>query len=175
MKMKPKILLLIVCVCVFSSHILFARHGRAHRYLRSFMDPCPFYNQFKDGSNYFHRRQIHLNSAAQRVNYAPWSIFSKQTNEIILVAGRPIGSGWLGVSLARVNDGLIITELVQNSPACIGRLTTGDIIAGINGRRITNINTFDGVLDKTVPGERIRLVVFRNKKRKTVYLRVGRQ
>ena len=109
------------------------------------------YNQFQTGSKCFHGKQINVN---RQVSYTPWNAYSNQLaqgmlntaqsiqniNEIIFVAGRPIGSGWLGVSLVPVDRGLLITDLIQNSPASIGGLNTGDIITGCNGRKINNIN-----------------------------------
>jgi serine protease Do len=105
--------------------------------------------------------------------------YTQVTPEMILVAGQKATAGYLGVTLiprfcqtAR-QYGLMVTGISNDSPAQRGGVVIGDVIIGINGKKITDIADFDSTMDRTRPGNKIRLLVIRQRKKKILYIRLG--
>lgn len=82
--------------------------------------------------------------------------------------------GWLGISLSAVNDeiskqngmskpqGVRIDLVQQNSAASAAKLSTGDIITGVNGSTITSSPHFMEVVAQYSPGDVLQLDVIRS-------------
>jgi serine protease Do len=96
--------------------------------------------------------------------------------------------GWLGVSIRDVSaepqlaesfgyhgkDGVIVEELVPNSPAT-GHLKAGDIITKVNGKSITNVNELRNAIAATKPNTEDAFVVSRDGKETTATVKIGEQ
>ena len=69
--------------------------------------------------------------------------------------------------------GLLITGVVQNSPAWDARLMEDDIIMEINGARIANSDEFDKIRSGYRVGDELVYSIFRNGKTETIKLTLG--
>ncbi|NOX65528.1 MAG: PDZ domain-containing protein [Chlorobi bacterium] len=81
---------------------------------------------------------------------------------------------WTGLRIHSIDEGIakyyklddtkgvIITDIVKNSPASKAGLQVGDIIREVDGSKINNYETLKGVLQNYKTGETISLTVLRN-------------
>jgi serine protease Do len=96
-----------------------------------------------------------------------------------------ITRGWLGVSIQELTpeiakglglvktNGVIIAKVLEDSPAEAGGLKEGDIIVGFKGEKVENMEQFRFSVAATAPKSKVKLKVIREKKERTVTLRVG--
>ena len=98
--------------------------------------------------------------------------------------------GWLGVSIASVNDpneskvaesfgytkneGVIVQQVLPDTPSS-GKLEEGDIITALNGKQVKDVHELRNQIAMTAPGKEISLSVFRDKKNKDVTVKLGEQ
>ena len=99
---------------------------------------------------------------------------------------KPEGS--LGIAMGMVNiDGLIvqqynlkskkgvlITDVIKNSPAATGGLKRGDIILRLDGKKIKNIEDLQKITQRRA-GKEVDIEIIRNKKNKILKAKVGRK
>jgi serine protease Do len=76
----------------------------------------------------------------------------------------------LGVDL-NADSGVIIIEVMQNSPASKAELRSGDIITKIDNQDIGNMNNLKKVLYKYKKGDKAKLSIVRNGKEKQVEIK----
>ncbi|MFH0990497.1 MAG: trypsin-like peptidase domain-containing protein [bacterium] len=76
--------------------------------------------------------------------------------------------------LSRV-EGIIASEVYQNSPADKARIKVGDIILEINGQKVNNEDDLIGLLLDAEPGDLWKLKIFREKKMIDIDLKLERQ
>lgn len=103
----------------------------------------------------------------------PVSFSTDQSKDIVLVAGQPVTSGWIGVLLSEEPGGLLVVDTKPGSPADTAGIQAGDLIVSCNGEGIKSILKFDGFIDKKKTGQRIGVAVMRGNKRRVFYLEVG--
>lgn len=85
--------------------------------------------------------------------------------------------GWIGVTTENVQReifdalnsqvrryGVIITDIIENSPAAKSGLVISDIILTYNGRRVRNVRDFSLLVSSTEIGSNVSLGVLRNNK-----------
>lgn len=96
-------------------------------------------------------------------------------NQVIFVAGESPGAGWLGTYLSPSvgKEGVVVTNVEANSPAESAGIETGDVIIGINGKEIIDIASFDDMITLMKPGDRIKMVLINQGKKKRIYVRLG--
>lgn len=94
---------------------------------------------------------------------------------------------WTGLSIHSIDEGIakyyklpntrgvIITEVIDNSPAKSANLEPGDIIKKINDIRIDNYETLKGVLQNYKTGETINIGIIRNNKEFTKILKLEKR
>jgi serine protease Do len=97
--------------------------------------------------------------------------------------------GWLGVAIRDVaqdaagikeafhypaNDGVIVHELLDNSPV-EGKLKRGDIITEMNGKPVKTVQELRNAIAATPPGSELKLKVFRGQKMQDVSMKIGEQ
>lgn len=93
--------------------------------------------------------------------------------------------GWIGVTTENIQkevyeslnsqikrNGVIITDIVQNSPAEKAGLSIADIILTYNGKKIRNIRDFSHFISSTEIGSNIALGVFKDNKMNKVIVRI---
>ncbi len=69
--------------------------------------------------------------------------------------------------------GAIIPQVSEGSPAEKGGLKAGDIVLEINGQRIETAADLPFIIGQTEPGEKVRLLILRDGKRKVLDITVG--
>ncbi|MBW2078381.1 MAG: PDZ domain-containing protein, partial [Deltaproteobacteria bacterium] len=97
--------------------------------------------------------------------------------------GRP--RAWLGIEPVditegmakqmglKISGGVLINRVIQASPAEREGLLQGDIIYELDHRKVENSEELRRLLGKTDPGERVRIALFRDSKRKVSYIKLG--
>jgi serine protease Do len=95
--------------------------------------------------------------------------------------------GWLGVviqpltpELARhfgIKDvsGILVSSLVDNGPAALGGLKSGDVIVEFNGRSITAPNELQRAVAQVPVGEGVKMAVVRDGKKIDLEIKLGDQ
>jgi serine protease Do len=70
-------------------------------------------------------------------------------------------------------QGLVVMEVLSDSPAAKAGLRHGDVITGVNGQEMTNPNQFRSAVTKAGPGKEVRLEVMRGKEKKEIDAKLG--
>ncbi len=94
--------------------------------------------------------------------------------------------GWLGVYLQELTSGLkesmdldeategvLVSGVVEDSPAEEGGLEDGDVIISFNGKRVLSVDDLTSLVRKTSPKTKIELKVIRDGKRKIIQVTLG--
>lgn len=72
-----------------------------------------------------------------------------------------------------ITDGVVVVEVINDSPAETSGLKSGDIIMKINDNSVTSISKFRYYLYKCDVGETVELLIYRNDETKTIKIKVG--
>lgn len=78
---------------------------------------------------------------------------------------------YTGMNYYFIEGKIVITEIQQGSPAETAGLMPGDVIFGIENNFSNNINQYKLILQH--PGQKVRLLIFRNTVPKMIELKVG--
>jgi|TARA_B100000959_G_scaffold238079_1_gene257819 putative serine protease PepD len=81
-----------------------------------------------------------------------------------LLAGKPVGTAWLGIrgeSLTDGRAGASIVEVTEGSPAAIAGLMEGDLIVGSDGRPIDAMDALRADIQLRLPGMEVALEFMR--------------
>jgi len=93
--------------------------------------------------------------------------------------------GWLGVVVRDVNervakklklestDGAYVKEVKDNSPADSAGIEEGDVIIEFGGKKVLEADDLARFVKQTQPGEKVKMVIIRDGKKKTVEVSVG--
>ncbi len=93
----------------------------------------------------------------------------------IIKEGRVIRA-WLGVSIQELNqdlseslgiddiEGILISDVVEDSPAEAAKLQAGDVIIKVNDDKVNNPSELQINISSRSPGESVKLTVVRDKK-----------
>jgi len=88
--------------------------------------------------------------------------------------------GWLGVGLGeltperakalklKVDHGVEITHVDENSPAAKAGLHEGDVVLEVNGQKVEDDAEFARIIGESNPGSKVNLVLWRNGSRQNV-------
>lgn len=86
---------------------------------------------------------------------------------------------WLGVDVRDIGEesdaieGVLVENVTQGSPADKAGLQRGDIILNFDRRKTPAVTDLQSLVQDTTPGQRVRLTVNRQGKRKTIYAKMG--
>ena len=95
--------------------------------------------------------------------------------------------GYLGVMLQDINSsmakamdldnekGVLINEVVDDSPADEAGLQDGDVIIKFNGQELKNHKALTKAVSSSAPGEKVNVVVLRDGKEKTLKVEMGQR
>jgi len=95
--------------------------------------------------------------------------------------------GWLGVSVQNLTPelakqfgvesggGALVGEVVKGSPAEKAGIKRGDVIVGLNGRKVEDSGHLRNMAASTKVGSHLKLDIIRDKSRMTVDVEVGEQ
>tara|TARA_R110001592_G_scaffold87235_5_gene257739 strand:+ start:58965 stop:60401 length:1437 start_codon:yes stop_codon:yes gene_type:complete len=93
--------------------------------------------------------------------------------------------GWLGVVVQEINKdlaesfglpkpaGALVAQIMPGGPADEGGLEVGDVILEFDGKEINMSSDLPHAVGRVRPGTEAKLVVMRDKKRRTIELKVG--
>lgn len=125
----------------------------------------------------------------QGIGFAIPSSQAKFVYEQLKTNGK-VTRGWLGVSIASVDDalvqgipesfgytgttGVLVQQVFSDTPAT-GKLQAGDVVTAFNGKPIKDVSELRNEVAATAPGKEITLSVFRDKKTQDVKLKLGEQ
>ncbi len=71
------------------------------------------------------------------------------------------------------DEGVLITEVNDDSPAQEAGLMAGDVITGINGENISSYGEIKEIVSESDEGDRLNVTVVRNKKERTIEVTVA--
>jgi len=109
---------------------------------------------------------------------------AKQIMEQIVQTGSVI-RGWLGVSMQDMTqelaesfgleepNGALIASVLKDGPADKAGIKAGDILIGIAGKQLKNSSEMLNVVAALPPGETVTVMVIRNKREKSIPVKVG--
>jgi Do/DeqQ family serine protease len=127
--------------------------------------------------------------------FAPTGVFSgigfaipinsaKDILNDLISKGRVI-RGWLGVEIRPVDQaiarqfnlpdqkGVLINNVIENSPARKACLHRGDIIREVNGKKVNDVRELQTVITHTEPNKKVTLRILRDRKEMNVQLTTG--
>ncbi len=111
---------------------------------------------------------------------------AKAVKDQLIKNGKVI-RGWLGVIIQDIDDdlaqsfglkkseGVLIAEVSPDSPAAKGGLKQGDVILSLNGKPVNDVGELRNKIALTSPGTKVKFVVLRDGKKKTIKVKIGEQ
>ena len=115
---------------------------------------------------------------------AATSLLVLVTTPALAASSSTSGKGWLGVStqstdadlkkgLDLTQDGLLVNQVTQDSPADRAGLEKGDVILTYNSRSVTTPEQLRDLVRNTAPGRSVALGIWRDGARKSIDVKVG--
>ncbi len=120
----------------------------------------------------------------QGIGFAIPSNMAKAIAQQLMKTGKVV-RGWLGVMIQEItpelaesigykgDKGALVADVLKNGPARKAGLKRGDIIIKFDGKVISNAHTLSRVVSSTPPGKKVKIVIWRNGKEKTIEVRIG--
>ena len=108
---------------------------------------------------------------------------AKEIMEQLKKQGR-VSRGWMGVAIQELTpelaetfgvkdlEGALITDVIPGGPADRAGLKKGDIVVECNGKKINRIQDFSRLVETTSIGESVKLIVVRDRERKSFVVTV---
>ena len=102
-----------------------------------------------------------------------------------LVAKGKITRGWLGVTIQPLTPelaksfglkepkGVLVSDILQDSPAEKAGMAAGDIITEFGGKKVDSPQELQKVVAATGPGKSVPIAVWRDKAQKTMQIQIG--
>jgi serine protease Do len=118
------------------------------------------------------------------IGFAIPSDMAKSVMDSIIKYGKVI-RGWLGVSIQNLTpelakslgikeaEGALISGVETGSPADKGGLKRGDLVVGMNGKKITDVTMLRNQVASTAPGTKVDFTVIRNGQEQTIAVTLG--
>lgn len=119
-----------------------------------------------------------------------FAIPSNQAHRIydLLKSKGKVTRGWLGVSILDVSkatdvakslgfdktEGVFVEEILPKTPA-YGKLQPGDVVTGLNGKPVKDVQQLRNAIAMTAPNSDVKLNVWRDGKEQDVTVKVGEQ
>ncbi|MBM3321665.1 MAG: DegQ family serine endoprotease [Candidatus Eisenbacteria bacterium] len=103
-----------------------------------------------------------------------------------LIASGSVTRGWLGVGIQPVTkeiqealdlpdrNGVLISSVVEDSPAEKARIERQDVIVALNGEKVESLRSFRNRIAATPPGTKVDLSIVRGSKKKDVSVVLGK-
>ncbi len=82
---------------------------------------------------------------------------------------------YLGVRMSVKDGAVVVDEVVDESPAALAGLRTGDVVTAIGRKSISNVNELLAELGKKKPGDKITLAVKRDGKARQITVTLGKK
>jgi serine protease Do len=107
-----------------------------------------------------------------------WDRLAKGESWGSLFGGSPDkkpGTAYLGIGFSIENDNLEITDVYEGTPAAKAGLKVGDLIAAIDGKKITKRDELAAHLKTKKPDDEVSIEVQRDKKPLTLKVKLGKR
>lgn len=123
-------------------------------------------------------------AAGQGIGFAIPINMAKNVVDQLISKGK-VSRGWLGVSIQPVTDeiaasfglkkaaGALVNEVVPGSPAARAGIRQGDIIVGIDGREVRDVQQLQRLVAETPVGKQVEVRVIREKKEVRLSMKLG--
>jgi serine protease Do len=95
-----------------------------------------------------------------------------------------VNRGWIGISIQelnseiiknfKINRGIFVTEVAENSPSEEAQIQAGDIILKFNDKEIKNINQFSRLVENYQINKTAKINIWREGKEKTLEIKILR-
>lgn len=120
------------------------------------------------------------------IGFAVPSNMARAVMDSLVTSGK-VTRGWLGVSIQRITKdlakqfdlkdtkGALIGEVMDGTPADKGGIEAGDVIISFNDQSVDNPTTLRNIVAATPVGKKVKMVVVRDGKKKTLYIKTGEQ
>jgi serine protease Do len=104
--------------------------------------------------------------------------------DLITLGG--VERGWLGIKIQELNpdlakafklskqEGAVVSEVLQGSPAQEGGMKNGDVITGFNGYAVKNTGDLHQMVSKAKPGTVANIDIIREGKKQSISVKIGR-
>ena len=118
------------------------------------------------------------------IGFAIPSSMAKKIYTELLAKGR-VARGWLGVSIqpltpelaksfgAKDNKGILISDVLPDSPAAKAGLQSGDILLEFEGKKMDAPGDLQRAVGLTSPGHDVKVKVWRDRAEKSVDIKIG--
>ncbi len=109
---------------------------------------------------------------------------AKHVAEQLIKKGKVV-RGYLGVYIQpltpeikeaiglKENYGILIADVIKNTPAEKAGIKPGDVLLEYNGKKVKDVEHLRTMVADTEPGKKVKVVVWREGKRITLYVRIG--
>lgn len=108
---------------------------------------------------------------------------AKEIINDLIEKGRVI-RGWLGVMIQELTpdlkeafnikeDGVLVGDVLPDSPASKGGLKKGDVIIECNGIRVKEVDQLQNIVAKTKPEKEVNVLIIRGGVKKTLSIKIG--
>jgi len=96
-----------------------------------------------------------------------------------------VSRGYLGITIQDLtpelakhfdrepNSGVLVADVLKNTPAYKAGLKSGDIIIEYNGKKINNSNQLRNMVAETSPGTKVKIKIVRNKRKKVLTVKLS--
>ncbi|MCF6179932.1 MAG: DegQ family serine endoprotease [Geopsychrobacter sp.] len=71
-------------------------------------------------------------------------------------------------------DGILVAQVMEDSPAAEAGLKQGDLILKLNGKKVGKVADFRNKISFTLPDTKVKLLILRNGKQKTITAKISR-
>lgn len=94
--------------------------------------------------------------------------------------------GWLGVYIQKITpdmadsmglkgtNGVIVTQVMDNSPAMKGGITQGDVVVEFDGHKVRDAHELPALVAAIHPGKKVKIKVIRGSKEKYLTVKIGK-
>ncbi|HEV8673672.1 MAG TPA: DegQ family serine endoprotease [Methylomirabilota bacterium] len=123
-------------------------------------------------------------SVGQGIGFAVPVSEARRVLPQLLATGR-VTRGWLGIRIqpltedlapsfgAKEGDGVLIADVMPDSPAEKGGLKSGDVILEFEGQKTAEVPDLQRVVADAPPGKAARVIVLRDGRRETLEVKIG--
>ncbi|MFQ5994249.1 MAG: DegQ family serine endoprotease [Acidiferrobacterales bacterium] len=120
------------------------------------------------------------------IGFAVPSNMTRSVMRSLIDSGKVV-RGWLGVSIQGVTadlaqnfglpkaKGALVSEVLAGSPASKGGIRSGDVIVEFDGKGVEDQTALRNIVAQTAVGKKVKVKVIRNKRPKTIAIRIGEQ
>jgi len=120
----------------------------------------------------------------QGIGFAIPSNMAKNVMDSLIKQGKVV-RGWLGVSIQPLTDdlmkqfnlrdtnGVLVGDVVDDSPAEKGGIKRGDVIIEYNGKPVTDVRQLRNMVADSVPGRSVKVHLIRDGKKQVVEVKIS--